>query len=111
MAKPQHASRGGLAAPSLPTLIGYDGSEGGHEGHDGCANLAVAIDGTPGSKALLARAEALARDAGAALTTVAARGRAEGGWWHRTDHFRAGSVTKHLTTGASCPVPVVPNAG
>ena len=105
------------------------------ERHGGFTKIAMALDGTAGSQAVVTRAEDLARDAGAAVKTISAGGEAVGGWWHgvgsaasaiatacgadvdllvvgwrhRMDHFRVGSVTKHLITEAPCPVLVVPN--
>lgn len=105
------------------------------ESHPGFAKLAVAVDGTPGSDAVLVRAEDLAGRAGAALEIVTAGDVTASGWWqgvgaaateiveacvpdvdllvvgwsHRMDHFRAGSVTKRLIAEAPCPVLVVPN--
>jgi nucleotide-binding universal stress UspA family protein len=105
------------------------------EDHIGFARIAVAVDGTAGSRPVLARAERLAGVAAADLELVPADGSSAGGWWHgigvtasaivaacepdvdllvvgwrhRMDHFRSGSVTKHLITDAPCPVLVVPN--
>ncbi len=106
------------------------------EGHRDLARIAVAVDGTPGSKAVLARAEELARQAGAAIEIIPLDPKHGGGWWHgvrdtasaiaaacepdvdllvagwrhRMDHFRVGSVTQRLLTETPCPVLVVPNA-
>ncbi len=103
--------------------------------HRGYAKVAVAVDGTPSSEVILARAKDLARQAGATLEIVPTRTTHSGAWWHavgttaaeiveacapdvdllvvgwrhRMDHFRSGSVTKHLITEAPCPVLVVPN--
>jgi nucleotide-binding universal stress UspA family protein len=105
------------------------------EGRRGFAKVVVAVDGMPDSEAVLARAEGLAHDAGAALQDIPTATSNAGSWWHgvgttaseiaeaclpdadllvvgwrhRMDHFRAGSVTKHLITEAPCPVLVVPN--
>jgi nucleotide-binding universal stress UspA family protein len=118
-----------------PCDVAIAPSDYASERHRGYTKIAMALDGTAGSKAVLTRAEALARDAGAALKTISARGQAVGGWWHavgttasavvaacdaevdllvigwrhRMDHFRAGSVTKHVITEVPCPVLVVFN--
>jgi len=105
------------------------------ENHRRYTKIAMALDGTAASEAVLTRAEGLAHDAGAAMKTISARGQAVGGWWHgvgttaaaiagacgpdvdllvigwrhRMDHFRVGSVTKHVIAEVSCPVLVVYN--
>ncbi|HEX3243152.1 MAG TPA: universal stress protein [Solirubrobacterales bacterium] len=139
MADSQQATTADLPSTAGPVLIGFDGFDGGRDAlelrHRGYTQIAMAVDGTSGSEAVLTRAEALAQDAGAELKTISARGQAVGGWWHgvgttasaiaaacgadidllvigwrhRMDHFRVGSMTKHVITEAPCPILVVPN--
>jgi nucleotide-binding universal stress UspA family protein len=95
------------------------------------SKIAVAVDGTPDSRAALARAEDLAHLAGAEIEVLVApgRGRPAGviaaalakdceygvdlliaGSRRPLDRFRQGSVTNHLIAAAPCPVLVVPQA-
>ena len=87
------------------------------ERHEGFAKIAVAVDGTAESKVALARAEDLARQAGATIEILVASDPVVSGvdllvtgsrrpW----DRFLHGSVTKHLIAEAPCPVLVVPRA-
>jgi nucleotide-binding universal stress UspA family protein len=118
-----------------PCEVAIAPSDYASQRHRGYTKIAMAHDGTADSGPVLTRAEDLAHDAGAALKTISAREQAVGGWWHgvgttasavaaaceadvdllvigwrhRMDHFRVGSVTKHVITEAPCPVLVIPN--
>ncbi len=102
--------------------------------HPGFSRVVIAVP-KPASEPVLARGEELARQAGAPSETIPVGGSNDGGWWHsvrsaasaiaeacepdtdilvvgwrnRMDHFRVGSVTKHVIAEVPCPVLVVDN--